>query len=254
MEPAAPATYDDRVTIATPEGIDLTLTLAGVGSRFASALVDIVIQGLIIVALTIVVAVTGLGGYGGAVVALVSFVVVFGYDVSFEVLASGRTPGKRINGLRVVRGHGQPVDLVTSVIRNLLRIVDFLPASYLVGIISILVTSRNQRLGDLAAGTLVVRERREGRPDVRAPAPPTVRLGEHALDVSVITPEELAAVRRYLARRHELHDDVRRQLAHTLAERLRPKVGGVTDELRGERFLEALAVAKGDRDTDRHRL
>src|SRR5262249_19717493 len=80
MEPVAPATYDDRVTIATPEGVDLTLTLAGVGSRFASAVVDILIQTLIIVALTIVVGVAG-PGYGAAVLAIVSFAVVFGYDV-----------------------------------------------------------------------------------------------------------------------------------------------------------------------------
>ena len=247
MEPAAPATYDDRVTIATPEGVDLTLMLAGAGSRFASALVDILVQGAIIVAVTIVVAVAGLGGYGAAVVAIVSFVVVFGYDVSFEVLASGRTPGKRVNGLRVVRTGGQPVDLLTSVIRNLLRIVDFLPFSYLLGIVSILVTSRNQRLGDLAAGTLVVRERKEGRLGVRPPFVPAAPDSSPALDVSAITAEELIAVRSYLGRRHELSDAVRRQLAHTLAERLRPKVGGVTQDLRGERFLETLAAAKSDR-------
>jgi hypothetical protein len=68
-----------------------------------------------------------------------------------------------------------------------------------------------------------------------------------ALDVSAITPEELNAVRSYLGRRQELSDAVRRQLAHTMAERLRPKVGGVTDDLRGERFLELLAAAKRDR-------
>jgi len=246
MEPVAPATYDDRVTIATPEGVDLTLTLAGVGSRFASAIVDILIQTLIIAALTIVIGVAGTG-YGAAVVAIAGFVVVFGYDVAFEVLASGRTPGKRMNGLRVVRSEGQPVDLVTSVIRNLLRIVDFLPGAYLVGIIAIVVTDRNQRLGDLAAGTLVVRERREGRLGVRAPFTPSVSADVPALDVSAITPEELNAVRSYLGRRQELSDAVRRQLAHTMAERLRPKVGGVTDDLRGERFLELLAAAKRDR-------
>jgi len=235
MEPAAPSPYDDRVTIATPEGVDLTLMLAGAGSRFASALVDILVQGAIIVAVTIVVAVAGLGGYGAAVVAIVSFVVVFGYDVSFEVLASGRTPGKRVNGLRVVRTGGEPVDLLTSVIRNL------------VGIVSILVTSRNQRLGDLAAGTLVVRERKEGRLGVRPPFVPAAPDSSAALDVSAITAEELIAVRSYLGRRHELSDGVRRQLAHMLAERLRPKVGGVTEDLRGERFLEALAAAKSDR-------
>src|SRR5262249_57943690 len=120
----------------------------------------------------------------------------------------GRTPGKRINGLRVVRSGGQPVDLVTSVIRNLLRIVDFLPVSYLVGIVSIVVTARNQRLGDIAAGTLVVRERREGRVGVRRPFTPPVPAEPTALDASAVTPQELNAVRSYLGRRQELRRSV----------------------------------------------
>jgi uncharacterized RDD family membrane protein YckC len=241
------STYDDRITIATPEGVDLILTLAGVGSRFASALVDLFIQAVIIIAVTIVVPAAGLGGFGVAIVAIVGFFAVFGYDVFFEVLASGRTPGKRVNGLRVVRAQGQPVDLLTSAIRNVLRIIDFLPASYLVGIVAILVTSRNQRLGDLAAGTIVVRERREGRLAVRVPTAAPAASAEQVLDAGAITAEELAAVRRYLERRADLGADVRRQLAHTLAERLRPKVGGVSDDLRGERFLEALMAAKAER-------
>jgi uncharacterized RDD family membrane protein YckC len=100
---------DDRVTIATPEGVELSLTLAGVGSRFVSALVDLAIQILLIVALYVVFVRTNLGGYGAAVYAIFSFVVVFGYDVLFEVLASGRTLGKRWNALRVVRTDGRPI-------------------------------------------------------------------------------------------------------------------------------------------------
>ena len=250
MEATRHGTYDDSVTIPTPEGVDLNVTLAGIGSRFSSALVDTTIQIVIVIALTIVVRAVGLGGYGDAALALGTFLVVFGYDVLFEVLASGRTPGKRMNGLRVVRSRGQPVDVMASVIRNTLRIIDFLPVAYLIGIVSILSTSKNQRLGDLAAGTLVVRERKGGwaRGAARAPvvAVPAAAATEHALDVSAITPEELVAVRSYLARRPTLTVDVRQSLAHTLAERLRPKVGGVTDDLRGERFLEALVAAKGD--------
>src|SRR5206468_2607649 len=156
------------------------------------------------------------------------------------VLASGRTPGKMMNGLRVVRDRGQPVDVMAAVIRNALRIVDFLPAAYLTGIASILATKKNQRLGDLAAATLVVRERRGGRARRGAPRASAViaapSVPDHLLDVSAITPEELTAVRSYLARRPGLETGVRQNLAHTLAERLRPKVGGVTEDLRGERF------------------
>ncbi len=247
MEPGRPAPYDDSITIVTPEGFDLTMTLAGVGSRFVSALVDALVQILVIVALTIVVEVVGAGGYGAAVIAVGSFLIVFGYDVFFEVLASGRTPGKRLNGLRVVRSGGQPVDLLTSAIRNVLRLVDFLPAGNLLGIVSILVTEKNQRLGDLAAGTIIVRERRESAPRVPTLVDVDTDPAEHVLDASAITAEELAAVRAYLGRRATLGDDVRRQLAHTLAERLRPKVGGADDALRGELFLEALLAAKEGR-------
>src|SRR5207253_4643105 len=138
-------------------------------SRFASAVVDFVIQAALLVA--ILVGGRVLAGGGGAVLAILtvaSFLVVAAYDIVFEVFASGRTPGKGLNGLRVVRTDGSPVGFFTSAVRNVLRLADLLPGMYLAGIVSILVTRRNQRLGDLAAGTLVVRER---RPSLGWPAP-----------------------------------------------------------------------------------
>jgi uncharacterized RDD family membrane protein YckC len=237
--------YEDRLTIATPEGVDLELTLAGVGSRFASALVDYLIQLAILIALAVVL---GLGfgvvgeGWGAAAWIVLSFLLFIGYDVAFEVLASGRTPGKRLNGLRVVREDGGPVTFPTSAVRNTLRIVDILPGVYLVGIVSILVSERNQRIGDLAAGTLVVRERKV--------PPPTLWLPQRAapaLDASAIDQLELAAVRSFLARRYELTADARVQLAHELAAKLRPKVGGAGADAPDELFLERLATAKTER-------
>jgi uncharacterized RDD family membrane protein YckC len=239
--------FEDRLTIATPEGVDLELTLAGVGSRFASALVDYAIQGLLLVALTLLYA-YGFGGGGFALAAysLLAFVLVIGYDVAFEVLASGRTPGKRLNGLRVVRESGAPVTFATSAVRNVLRLVDWLPGTYLVGMIAILVSSRNQRLGDLAAGTLVVRERKP------LPKEPRLPLYQRALDLpawdtSAIGPEELAAVRSFLARRDSLTRDARNQVALELASRLRPKVGGAVGDSPAELFLERLVAAKAGR-------
>jgi len=163
--------FEDRLTIETPEGVALELTLAGVGSRFASALVDYLIQALVVIGLAILFYVLGLDpfadGFAAAVWTVSSFVVFTGYDIAFEVLNSGRTPGKRLNGLRVVRETGAPITFTTSAVRNVLRLIDILPGTYLVGIIAILVTRRNQRLGDLLAGTLVVRERRTMPPEVR---------------------------------------------------------------------------------------
>jgi uncharacterized RDD family membrane protein YckC len=236
---------DDRLTISTPEGVDLDLTLAGVGSRFTAALIDGSIQAAIVIALTVVAAAVGWGGVAAALWSLFIFLVFFGYDVAFEVLAAGRTPGKRLNGLRVVRATGQPVTLVTSFIRNILRLVDFLPVLYLVGIGTILATKRNQRLGDLAAGTIVVRDRfatmRSSRWGQHPPRPSTPDLG---LDVSAISAEELRAVESFLARRHDIDQDARRQLGHTLAERLRPKVGGIPAGVGAEQLLEAISASK----------
>jgi uncharacterized RDD family membrane protein YckC len=242
--------FEDRLTIPTPEGVDLELTLAGVGSRFVSALVDYSIQLLIIVALALVL---GLGfgvdpssGFAAAVWIVLAFLLFIGYDIAFEVLASGRTPGKRMNGLRVVRESGAPVTFASSAVRNVLRIVDILPGSYIVGIVSILVSSRNQRLGDHAAGTLVVRDRKALPPEpiLRSYRRPSEA---PAWDTSAIGPDELAAVRHFLARRETLTWDARTHLAAELAARLRPKVGGAVVSESPEIFLERLAAAKAGR-------
>jgi uncharacterized RDD family membrane protein YckC len=243
--------FEDRLTIATPEGVDLELTLAGVGSRFASALIDYLIQLLIILALALILGV-GIGveptsnGYASAIWIVAAFLLFVGYDICFEVLASGRTPGKRLNGLRVVRENGAPVTFTASAVRNILRLVDILPGSYLVGIGSILLSSRNQRLGDHAGGTLVVRERKP------LPAEPELRsyrrrVEPPAWDTSAIGTDELVAVRSFLARRDALTWDARQQLAGELAARLRPKVGGATAADAPELFLERLAAAKAAR-------
>jgi uncharacterized RDD family membrane protein YckC len=240
---------DDRFTIATPEGVDLELTLAGVGSRFISALVDLMLQIVLLVSVSGVGAAVGAfgSGFGAVVVFLADFLIFSAYDVLFEVFASGRTPGKRLNGLRVVRVDGSPVTFFTSAIRNVLRLVDILPfvAPYLVGIVTILATRRNQRLGDVAAGTLVVRERtqqpslRELRMTQPQPVPPG-----YAWDVTAVSADELVAVRSFLARRYELTFEARYRLAADLAGALRPKVVGAPENLGSEAFLEKLAVAK----------
>ena len=239
---------DDRLTIATPEGVDLSLTLAGVGSRFAAAIIDLIIEIGLIVAVAVaagILAEAG-SGWGVAMVALLSFVIVVGYDVFFEVLQSGRTPGKRLNGLRVVQTGGQPVTFVPSAIRNVLRIVDFLPTMYLTGIVAIVVTRQNQRIGDLVGGTLVVRERfgaEKARPPLVTTASYDVPAGV-TLDTSALSVEELAAVRRYLDRRYEIDAAARTRIAGALLARLRPKVAGVPDGLSGERLLEAIAASR----------
>src|SRR3990170_3287966 len=117
--------YEDAITISTPEGVELELPLAGLGSRFVAALIDIIIKTGLILALGIALGVAG--AYGDALFSVLAFLVFFAYDILFETLASGRTPGKRWTGLRVVRLEGQPIGFVASAIRNTLRLVDLLP-------------------------------------------------------------------------------------------------------------------------------
>lgn len=266
--------YEDRITLATPEGVELDVALAGLGSRFAAAFLDGLIQMALIYGVGLI------GGFAGVValgpitgeegVALVAialwliwvFLVLFGYDILFETLGRGRTIGKRALGIRVVRIGGGPVGFVTSAVRNLLRIIDFLPMFYGVGIVSILATQRNQRVGDLAAGTLVVRDQRAPKnvgpvhaapypaflhapqpPAAAAPLDPSIA----AWDVSAVTAGDLATVRSFLERRHTIDPGARWSLAVDLAERLRPKVSGAPESQHPEVFLELLYSAKASR-------
>lgn len=240
--------FEDRLTIDTPEGVPLELTLAGVGSRFTSALLDYMIQIVILVALALVLS-YGAGFSPGsssvsAAVWIVGFFTVFwGYDVAFEVLNSGRTPGKAANGLRVVLESGAPVTFVPSAIRNVIRIIDLIPGNYLVGVTSILVTKKNQRIGDLAGGTLVIREQRKLPPEVSLSS----SVQAPAWDTSAVNQQELDTVAAFLARRHELAHGARIEIAAELAGRLRPKVGGAIAGTGDEIFLERLLAAKRGR-------
>jgi uncharacterized RDD family membrane protein YckC len=249
--------YADRIEIATPEGVDLEVELAGLGSRFVAELLDYVLKGLVIGALAILLYAIG-SGVATAVFLVLAWAVWFGYDVLFEVLAGGRTPGKRACGIRVVRTGGQPVGFRTSAIRNLLRIVDGPATSYVAGMVAILVSRQNQRLGDMAAGTLVVREpspprrSRRRRADAVPPPPPAPWTKPQPgagvqWDVSAISQEEFAAVRQFLERRWTIDPAARQRLAWQLAEGLRPKVAGVPPGLQGEPLLEQLAAAKAAR-------
>lgn len=236
--------YEDRLTIATPEGVELELALAGLGSRMVAGSVDLILKVLLIAAMAIALLVAVGGAFASAAFTAAAFALYFGYDIAFEVLAGGRTPGKRASGLRVVAESGDPVGLRRSVIRNVVRVIDGPGTGYVLGSVVILLSARSQRLGDLAAGTLVIRERRAAdRLAHGTPAPPAPA---GAFDVSAVTVAELATVRRFLERRVDLDGSARQGLAAQLAARLRPKVVGAPDS-DPESFLEWLAGAKASR-------
>jgi uncharacterized RDD family membrane protein YckC len=245
-ERGGPGGFEDLVRIETPEGVELELTLANIGSRFMAGSIDLAIQIAVLLAAGLLL--RPAGNLGGALFAIASFGLVFGYDVLFEVLGGGRTIGKRATGLRVVRTGGRPIGLVRSAVRNVLRVVDVLPAFYFVGAVAVFVSRHNQRLGDMAAGSYVIRERFGPRGGEPAPAKPADAGAAAGWDVSAVGAEDIATVRAFLTRRYTLDDEPRRRLARELADRLRPRVAGVPPGLGNERFLELLAAAKGARE------
>jgi uncharacterized RDD family membrane protein YckC len=246
---------EDRITIGAPEGIELHLQLAGAASRGIARAFDDVLKFTLIVLLLI--GVHAIGGeareIADAFLIVAVFAIVWFYDVFFEVMAQGRTPGKRATHLRVVREQGAPVDLMASLVRNLVRVIEEWLLLGLPALISISLTKHNQRLGDLAADTIVVRDAQapEARWDGFAQA--TERAGDDGAattsgwDLSAVSAAEFAVIRRFLERRGTLERSARRELAYRLEQGLRAKVAGAPPADDPERFLEALAQAKAGR-------
>ena len=235
--------YEDRRTIATPEGVDLELPLAGIGTRGIGLLIDSLIQ-LVVIVVGILAAVTVGSDLAVVVISSATVLLVIAYDVLFEVRGGGRTPGKRVAGVRVVMDGGQPVGLRASLIRNIIRLIEGFLLWYVPAMISVLVSRHNQRLGDHAAGTLVIRDR-VYVPD--EPYIPRATQDPGALDATGVGDDEIAIVRSFLARRTELAPHARRTLAAQLASKLRPHVAGARAGLSDEDFLEQLAAAKAKR-------
>ena len=234
--------YEDHRTISTPEGVQLALPLAGIGSRFMALLIDLVIGGVVIT-VVILGTLAAVGDVAAEIVAACAFLLItVVYNVVFEVFGGGRTIGKRATGLRVVSDGGAQVGLRASLIRNVIRILEF-SLLYIPALVSVLATRNNQRLGDLAAGTLVVRDQRAA--SVVAQPPPFVAPERFAnWDVTGVGEQEASAVRAFLERRSALRPGARRTLAAQLAGQLRPLVAGVRPGLEDETFLEHLAAAK----------
>ena len=225
----------DFVSIATPEGFTLDLELAGPGSRSAAALIDHIIIGLIVFGASYAMRETsselGLAGF-----VLILSGIFFGYFIICEMAWKGQTPGKRLMHLRVVHDNGGALGWRASIVRNLVRLVDFIPF-YLVGILTMFGSTQNQRLGDMAGGTLVIRQiRRKRAADVHFDRP-----RPEAWDITDIDEGELAVVRHFLIRREDLPATVRWDLASRLQTRLRPRIPNATGSAASpEEFLESL--------------
>ena len=246
-------TTTDR--IVTPEAVVLEFETAGLASRLIGGFVDATIQLLLLFA--VLFAGLGLGEvgveFGGLATAflyVVVFLLLFGYPTVFETLWRGRTPGKALLGLRVVTIEGGPIRFRHAAIRAILGLFDKYVGSGLVGVVSVLVTRRNQRVGDLVAGTIVLRERSGARAPaaVRFAAPPGLASYVASLDVARLGHEDYGTVRSFLLRAPTLTPAARAhvatQLAGPLAQRLSTSPpAGLPPEL----FLVCVAAAHQQR-------
>jgi uncharacterized membrane protein SpoIIM required for sporulation/uncharacterized RDD family membrane protein YckC len=244
--PAATRTrpsLDATLDVETPEQVVVSYTLAGIGTRGAAALIDLLL--MLVLTVTLWYAVSsmngllpaikrvGRGGWATAVMILGQFLILWGYFVTFEAVWDGQTPGKRLLGLRVVRNGGGGVDVGASAARNLIRFIDFLPFGYFVGMITIIANQRNQRLGDLVAGTIVVRERLLRHAPSRASA--SVPTDDGAAVIATLDDERFALLDRFVNREATLDDASRSRIAAALVERLGAQVR--TDAVAALRIL-----------------
>ena len=253
--------FFNRVTLQTPESVELEFTLAGIGNRAYALLIDYIVLGLILigfliawVALAIQLGdvIENLVGSNNrlqlwlwAIQILISFFVYVGYFVFFEALWQGQTPGKRYVKIRVIRDDGRPVKLQQSTLRALLRPVDDI---CFIGVFLIALTKQEKRLGDFVAGTLVIQDE---QPVASASFPVSDQAKALAnqlqidADLSRLLPEDFAVIREYLQRREAMTSEARLKLSRKLAHQVKEVIAleKVPQKVSADLFLEAVYLA-----------
>lgn len=261
----------DQLNIETPELVAIQFPVAGIGSRFLAVAADYLIQIIALVLLVLLIVLFAPASadarasaisakWAIAILFLVLFLLHWGYFALFEAFWNGQTPGKRLIGLRVIQQTGRPIGLFESMARNLLRVIDYLPAFYFAGAVTIFCTRRQQRLGDLVAGTLVVHERKivsAGAGATRtftagifergpqAPAPKSSRIPADA--IARLSNADLQLIDSFLARRLDLPLDSASALSAKLAANLATKMGvAIPAGMSNDTFLEELSAGLRD--------
>ena len=225
---------EDILVIETPERVPLHFALASIGNRFLACAIDHTIQSLAVILIllaSLVLAsfeaiqelVSSAPKWVTAVMVILLFLTVSSYFAFFEWLWSGQTPGKRWLKLRVIREDGRPITFWEATVRNLVRFVDMMPYPfYSIGLISVFSTSRDQRIGDMVAGTVVIREREEEAPAfsrvfATPVSDPALRRSFKPVDftasLSTLTESEIQVVETFLRRRWDLPDLPRQWMA-----------------------------------------
>ncbi|WP_338866818.1 RDD family protein [Myxococcus stipitatus] len=225
-----------HLAVATPERVALSLPVAGIGYRCLAWLVDatllfffwVVAYFVFTLLVSDVLGVfQGLSGLGQTLLVVGVFATQWLYWTLAEVFFHGQTLGKRALSIRVVRMDGSPVGLFESAVRNLCRAVDFLPGLYAAGCISMLMTPQHRRLGDLLAGTVLVRDERIDLDKYTAAAPGDAGSGAGAAAAGrALSPDEVELVLAFLTRAPGLQPEARRRMGTRLVE----KLGRLADE------------------------
>ncbi|MGH3850239.1 MAG: RDD family protein [Pseudonocardiaceae bacterium] len=245
---ARPALSSTQWSVVTPEAVPLELVTAGLGSRFLALTIDWAIQASLAMAVLIGLSpiLDGIGGGVGVAILLVLLTLIaIGYPVITETLWRGRTVGKAALGLRVVTAEGGPVCFRHAMIRASVGLVDFAITTGGAAVISVLATSDNRRLGDLAAGTLVLRERSGLRRPIAARFEIPASLVEYAatLDVTAVGTTQYGLIRTFLLRATSMRPAARHQLAVQLANSLTGRISPPPPPgIDAEAFLAAVAA------------
>lgn len=249
----------NRVKVRTPESVELEFTLAGIGNRTVALVVDYLIWGAILMGLLIVWTIVYLQllsfrWFAGlknvelwitAISLLIVFAIYTGYFVFFETLWQGQTPGKRYAKIRVIRDDGQPVGLSQALLRSLLRPFDDIS---FIGMLFIIFGKREKRLGDLAAGTLVVREERSIATATFPLSAEAEKLAQQLLETTnfdAVLPDDFAVIREYLQRRSMMDAKARSDLSLQLARQAKNLLGleELPFQMTPDLFLEAVYLA-----------
>lgn len=262
---------EETIDIDTPENVAFGYQVAGLGSRFLATLLDTLIIGLlqIIVVVAFLVVITRLenteagaelSGWVYAALGLVTFLFYWGYYIFFEMLWNGQSPGKRWTGIRVIRTDGTPITLSESFIRNLTRLVDLLPFAYGVGIIVMFIDKQSRRLGDLAAGTLVVHDQApitiqslSIRRSVNFSMRGFKNISVDGFPVERLTNDDLSLIEDFLSRRDQLthRETLAVQILNTLHTRLGLPLPAI-NRIEAEDTLLAILQAAQKRQADEY--
>jgi len=252
--------YSDDIAVLTSENVRLTYTPAGLGSRIIAFLADTILFGLVAIAITMFFMTAGMnmsgflssGGMRGLTLLFVIWIftlplLYWAYYFFFEWMNWGQTPGKQLLGLRVAMSDGAPADIVACAVRNVIRLVDVVFSFFGITIFIVVFTPKFQRLGDLAAGTVVIRTRKLHFDDILIAAQRAEReVKVKSVEAPVIsarirvTDAEKDVIKRYLERRNSLTAELRKKIAGDLAGRIRSRISSVeSGELTDDQLLEA---------------